>query len=78
MARTRPILTDVGPGSLSKGMSAPGQGSSRDSVSKKFRTKGTGDKRVCYLTLSQLLFGTNYVVMITQYWSYIIFTTMNW
>jgi len=25
--------------------------------------------RVCYLTLSQSLFGANYVVMITQYWS---------
>jgi len=23
-----------------------------------------------YLTLSQLLFGTNYVVMITEYWSW--------
>ena len=27
-------------------------------------------QRVCYLTLSHLLFGTNYVVIITQYWSW--------
>jgi len=27
-------------------------------------------QNVCYLTISKLLFGTNYVVMITQYWSW--------
>jgi len=32
--------------------------------------KGLIWQRVCYLTLSQLLFGTNYVIMITQYWEF--------